>query len=248
MNPYLEYPSVWEDFHHTFIPLARELLAEQLAPRYFVKIEEQLFIHDMDDESSRRLGRGDVTAAASGDRIAGGGMATLIAPSEVRLPMAADVERHAYLEISDRAGREVVCVLELLSPSNKRSGPDREQYLAKRRQILASNVHLVEIDLLRGFPRMPIEKLPACDYCVLVSRWQVRPRAGTWPLLLRDRLPEIPIPLRAPDDDARLDLQQVLNRAYDSAKYGDFLYDQSPEPPLAPADEFWARGIAASGV
>jgi hypothetical protein len=38
----------------------------------------------------------------------------------------------------------------LLSPSNKRSGPDREAYLAKRRRLFASGAHLVERDLLRG--------------------------------------------------------------------------------------------------
>src|SRR6202011_1559181 len=106
-----------------------------------------------------------------------------------------DIERVPFLEVRDRQGRELVAVIELLSPSNKRPGEDREQYLAKRRELLRSPAHLVEIDLLRGGPPMPLEDRPVCDYSVLVSRAERRPVAAFWPLRLRDRLPVIPIPL-----------------------------------------------------
>ena len=72
-----------------------------------------------------------------------------------------DVERVRYLEVRDREGREVVTVIELLSPSNKRAGDDRESYLAKRRELLRSPAHLVEIDLLRGWTPMPQEGGPS---------------------------------------------------------------------------------------
>jgi hypothetical protein len=78
--------------------------------------------------------------------------------------------------------------------------------------LLASAVHLVEIDLLRGGPRMPFASaLPECDYGILVSRMEDRPRADFWPVQLRQPLPVIPIPLRAPDPDARLELQAILH-------------------------------------
>ncbi len=155
--------------------------------------------------------------------------------------MAVDVERLSFVEIRDRRDRQLVTVLELLSPSNKRQGPDREQYLAKRRQLLASDVHLIEIDLLRGGPRMPVEGLPDCDYCIVVSRVENRPEVGIWPIRLRARLPVIPIPLRAPDADARLDLQEALNHLYDAAGYEDYIYTGAPQPPLHPDDAAWAR-------
>ena len=123
------------------------------------------------------------------------------------MPLTVDVEHLSFVEIRDRQGRDLVTVIELLSPTNKRPGPDREQYLAKRRQLLASGVHLVEIDLLRGHPRLPLDDLPPCDYYVMVSRAEERPQAGLWPLGLRDPLPPIPVPLRAADPDASLDLQ-----------------------------------------
>ena len=89
-------------------------------------------------------------------------------------------------------------MIELLSPSNKRAGDDREQYLAKRRELLRTPAHLVEIDLLRGWTPMPQEGRPECDYSVMVSRAEKRRAADFWPIRLRDRLPVIPFPLRPP--------------------------------------------------
>src|SRR5580692_10620329 len=61
----------------------------------------------------------------------------------------ADAELVSHLQIIDRESREVVTVIELLSPTNKRPGEHRAQYLAKRSAVRHSNAHLVEIDLLR---------------------------------------------------------------------------------------------------
>ena len=137
--------------------------------------------------------------------------------------------------------RQVVTVLELLSPTNKRPGENRNQYVAKRRSIRKSTAHFVEIDLLRGGPRMPMKDLPDCAYCVLVSRYEERPKAGTWPLQLSDPLPRIPIPLRAPDPDVCIDLQQILHGVYDAAAFQRYIYNGSPDPPLPPEDAEWAK-------
>ncbi len=152
-------------------------------------------------------------------------------------------QRESFIEIRDHHTREVVTVVELLSPSNKRNGADREQYLAKRRRLFASWVNLVEIDLLRGGPRLPLENLQPCDYYILVSRYGERPQAGVWPVQLREPLPVIPIPLRGPHADASLDLQQMLHRLYDAAGYEDYIYGGEPDPPLAPDDAAWARSL-----
>ena len=104
-------------------------------------------------------------------------------------------------------------------------------------------VEPVELDLLRGGPRLPVDGLATCDYCVLVSRSEERPKVGLWPIGLRDRLPVIPIPLRVPDPDVRLDLQVALHRVYDAAKYAKRIYRGTPQPPLSPEDQAWAREI-----
>src|SRR5262249_40379790 len=152
---------------------------------------------------------------------------------------AIDVERLAFLEIRDRKSRELITVIELLSPANKRPGPHREQYLSKRGQVLASPAHLVEIDLLRGGLAMPGADRPACDYAVMVSRAPERPSAEFWPVGLRDRLPVIPIPLRTGDPDAQLDLQELLDRIHDTGGYAYYIEGQ-PDPPLRPDQAAWA--------
>ena len=247
MNPYLEQDDAWHDFHQQFIPLVGQMIVPQVRPNYIVKVEEHLFIHERSATERDFLGRADVSVARGDVSLpARQGTQVLEAPVHGRIPVAVDVERLSFLEIRDRRDRHLVTVVELLSPSNKRQGPDREQYLAKRRQLLASAVHLVEIDLLRGGPRMPVEGLPDCDYCIVVSRVEKRPDVGIWPVRLRERLPVIPIPLRAPDADARLDLQEALNRLYDAAGYEDYIYEGMPQPPLHPEDAAWVRQFRPS--
>ena len=120
-------------------------------------------------------------------------------------------------------------------------GSDRDQYLAKQTTLLSSTANLVEIDLLRGGPRMPWLDMPPCDYCVVVSRAEERPHAGIWPIRLRERLPPIPVPLRSGEPNATFDLQEIVNRIYDAARYELYIYTSSPEPPLCPEDAAWAR-------
>jgi hypothetical protein len=153
-------------------------------------------------------------------------------------------ERESFIEIRDRKTRELITVIELLSPSNKKAGSDREQYLAKRRQLLASPSHFVEIDLLRGGSQMPVEDLPGCDYYALVSRAEDRPQVGIWPVGIRDPLPDIPIPLRTPDADAHIDLRSIRDRVYDAAGYEDYVYGSLPQPSLRTEDASWAEQFA----
>jgi hypothetical protein len=201
MNPYLEQEDAWRDFHERVLPHAAEALSPQVSPAYVVKLEQNLYIHDVESES--------------------------------------------YLEIRDRKTRRLVTVVELLSPTNKRPGDDRQRYVAKRAGLLRSEAHFVELDLLRGWPRMPFDEPPGGDYCVLVSRVEDRPRADFWPIGLREQLPVIPIPLQKTHPDARLDLQSLLHRVYDAAYYRDYIYDGSPWPPLSEDDAAWARQTAA---
>lgn len=241
MNPYFEQSSRWLDFHTEFLSALRRQLVPKVAPNYIVQLEEHIYIHDAPSEPRRRLGTADLSLAQTGLAApAQAAIGLLEAPVEVWLP-AQDVERVPFLEIRDRTGRELVTVIELLSPSNKRAGDDREQYLAKRRELLRSPTHLVEIDLLRGWNSMPQEQRPECDYSVMVSRSEKRLAADFWPIRLRDRLPVIPIPLHAPDAAALVDLQEVLHRAYDGPGYEHFIYSGEPEPSLSADDAAWAR-------
>jgi hypothetical protein len=248
MNPYLEQNDTWEDFHQNFITRAQEMLSAQVGSHYLVKIEVRLYIHELSEEERRYFGRADVgvTEGLPAANPPSAGTAVAAAPMQLLLP-AVDVHRESYLEIRDRRDRRVVTALELLSPAIKTPGPDHDAYVGKRRSLLASQTHLVEIDLRRGGARPYPPELPACDYYALVSRYEERPRVGLWPIGLRDRLPILPIPLTAPDPDVPLDLQALLHRVYDAADYGKYIYGEATQPPLLPDDAVWARQFVPQG-
>lgn len=244
MNPYFEQDDAWHKFHEQFCIHCMETLVAQIGDAYVVNVDEHIYIHEIPGDDRRLLGRADVSMAQRGTSRTGGAVGQLEAPAYGDLPIAADIERESYIEIRDRRSRELITVIELLSPANKRPGPDREQYLAKRNQIAASSVNFVEIDLLRGGPRLPIGGLPPCDYYALVSPPSQRPRVGLWPIQLRDPLPPIPIPLSA-GASAELNLQQLLHNVYDRGGYANYLYDGEPQPALSAEHGEWAKHVLA---
>lgn len=247
MNPFLEQDDAWHDFHEQFCMECRALLIPQIEPGYIAKLDEHIYIHELSSQERRLLGRGDVTVGAGEQASTSGATATVTnAPAYGRILPAVDVERETRIEIRDRRTRQLVTVIEVLSPASKQPGSDRRQCLNKRQSLMESEVHLVEIDLLRGGPRLPVEDLPPCDYYALVSRAEERPQVGIWPLGLHDPLPRIPIPLRAPDPDSELDLQQALHRAYDAGGYRAYIYAGAPTPPLPEVDTAWADELLRS--
>ncbi len=245
MNPYIERDVVWHDFHERAIPLMAEMLGAQVLPRYFVRIDKRIYVREPDEREAVYLGRADVAVVQG----AGGSSVAVAEPRIVGLPVMqpeVDDERVSFLEIVEREEQRVVTVIELVSPSNKVYGKTREQYLSKQAALLQSESHFVEIDLLRGGPRLPWKSIRPCDYCVVVSRVERRPGAELFPIGLREPLPTIPVPLHTGDDDASLDLQAVIHRIFDAAGYGYYVYHHPPEPPLSEADEVWAEEILGS--
>ena len=243
MNPWLEQDALWHDFHQSLLSGLRDAIAEEISPNYYVALEEHVYIHEPPGPVARFLGRPDLAIVATRETDFSGPTAVMEAPVYTAIAEPMDVVRESFIEIRDTENDYLVTVLELLSPSNKQAGYDRDAYVAKRRNYLFGNVNFIEIDLLRGGPRMPIEELSPCDYYVLVKRARERTRAGVWPIRLRETLPSIPVPLRDPDPDARLDLQSVLHTVYDRAGYRHRIYRGTPKPKLAADDAQWAEAI-----
>jgi len=246
MNPFLEQNDSWEDFHHNFIARAQETLNSEVGPNYIVKVEVRLILHELSANERRFFGRADVgvTGPPPGE-CSVSSLSMIAAPLQIIIP-AVDPVHILSLEILDRRNPRVVTVVELLSPTNKTPGPDRDEYLRKRALILEQRTHLVEIDLRRGGERPHYPPLPPCAYYVLVSRWQDRPVVGFWPIGLRDPLPVIPIPLTPPDADVPLDLQALLHRVYDGVGYSKYIYAETPDPPLSGEDLHWATQLFPS--
>jgi hypothetical protein len=142
----------------------------------------------------------------------------------------------------------VVTAIELHSPSNKSPGPDRDAYLAKREEYLATGTNLVEIDLLRAGSRPPLgDNPPNAPYYVLVCRAWEFPEVGFWTIGLRDLLPEIPVPLAEDEPDVPLAIRPCVDNCYEGGRYALKIdYGEPPDPPLSESDAKWARELLAS--
>ena len=262
MNPYVEGFGLWPSFHNRMIVGLGNLLGRQLRPEYRVGIEERVQIST--EPGSNGIGNGsggggfrvpDVAVLTSVGASVGAGVAVAAsaggglrfpAPERsadaiaVRLPTP-DLFKERYLEVRRVSNREVVAVIELLSPSNKGSS-GRKEYLNKRAAVLSSLAHLVEIDLLRAGPRMPvIGAVPDTHYRILVaSAHRTEPVADLYAFGIRDAIPEFVLPLAQDAEGIAVNLNAVVNQVYADGSYDlDIDYGQDPEPPLSDDDRAW---------
>jgi hypothetical protein len=234
MDPFLETPVWFGGFDNKFITHLEEALQPILLPPYYANSAERVWL-----EVSQRYIEPDVEAIRSRPGVPrgvpgseAGGVAVAEPPASVAVvvKVTSEERREPYLEIYAREGdeRRLVTLIEVLSPANKTSGADgMEQSLRKRREVLSSRAHLVEIDLLRGgqhvtaVPRdLAIAHCGAFDYHVCVHRFDEVDRYWVYPVLLHQPLPRVGIPLLPGDPDVTVDLQQVFQRSYDAGPYG----------------------------
>lgn len=166
MDPYLE-DQEWEDFHATFNTVLREVLSPAMEPKYFVRVERRVYVeHGLENGDQVRWA--DVSVVWDGNEsaapISNAAQSTSLAPVECLLPSPQE-RRETYVVVREVPSLEIVTVIKTLSPANKRASSDgREQYLAKREEILRSRTNLVELDLLRGGKRLPLVGSPMGDF------------------------------------------------------------------------------------
>jgi hypothetical protein len=247
MDPFLEDPAYWSDFHARFINFWCEAVADALPAHYEAGLGERVYLIEHDPEE-RKLAFPDVAITQTGSAgpvsATAGGVATL---EPVTIPLTIlEGPRETYVEILHRPDRSLVAVLELLSPANKEQ-PGRTEYLAKRNALLYQQVHLVELDLLRGGRRPPLAKpLPPGDCYYLVSRADQRPDCQVYAWGLRQPLPVLPVPLRAPDPDLMIPLGSVFTTAYDRGRFQRRIDYRGQRPGHLRPDEIpWAQGVLA---
>lgn len=158
-----------------------------------------------------------------------------------------------WIEIREAGGR-LITVIEVLSPANK-SGDGWNDYRRKQQAYLSSHVNLVEIDLLRGgehvlaFPRKDLEAAAAFPYMICVCRTTDRWQRHEYPIPLRQRLPAIAIPLRETDAGIPLDLQPLVDRAYENGRHWQEDFTQPLDPPVEGDEQTWvAERLQAAGL
>lgn len=260
MDPFLEHPYHWSEFHDRLIVVISEQLVPQIRPKYRVKIDQRIYQvpnSNNNGNSSLLIGIPDVTIKTNAKQepktnqsnisnVAVLEPKTKTKPLTVTLPFLEEIKQN-YLEIIDLQKGNVVTAIEILSPVNKRQGEGRTKYLKKRETILNSSTHFVEIDLLRSYEKMPIENLEVeFDYQILVSKFDKRPQADLYGINLPDILPIIPIPLYKEDGEAILNLQEIFNLIYERAGYDYSInYQEEIVPNLPEKYLSWGEEILA---
>jgi len=259
MDPYLENPEIFPDLHDSMIPYLREVLQASLPAPYFAALGRRVWI-----EVSRRSIGPDVEvrhARGPSPRQTEPVEAVPVAVADppqarpVMVRVAHDEIREPFIEIYVRGdvGKRLVTSIEILSLANKT--PDahgRDLYKRKQREILASQVHLVEIDLLRGGEHttaVPLDRaLDECgsfDYHVSAHLFDDLETFYVYPIRLEDRLPAIAIPLLPGDPAVTLDLKRVFDRCYDAGPYAREIHygTDAVIPPMRPDQAAWAERI-----
>ncbi len=253
MDPYLESPAVWRDFHSRFVNAWCEAVADALPDHYDARIDERVNLIEVPEERVRRRFDPDVaveqltSSGSGGVAVAPAGVAVL-EPVTISL-LIEDETRETYIEILHRPERSLVAVLELLSPANKEE-PGRGLYLLKRNCILQHPIHLIELDLLVKGQRPPFEQdLPADDYYCFLSHGDRRPKCDVYHWAMRQPLPGIPIPLLPPDPDVWVDLAAVFRTTYERGRYARSLNYAGPPPvSLPPEQKEWAERQARAAA
>jgi hypothetical protein len=253
MDPYLEDPTLWPDVHGRLINAASELLLSQLRPRYFVQIDERLYLAN-DNDDAREVIVPDIRIRKVNPGPSRGGTAVLAAPG-FQLGYSFEFDVHeSYLKLVDRESNNVITVIEILSPANKvRNSVGRRDYESKRNDVLSGGTHFVEIDLLReGTPLAAQPPLLSGVYEYMAQAWrfakgELKPTRWVWPMSIMEPLKPIPIPVKPQDPDAVLDLQRMLEMAYERAGYELRVnYHKAPRPPLTGELSDWASSILAN--
>jgi hypothetical protein len=257
MDPYLESPALWPGFHDAFVSYLREILQPLLPARYYADMKSREEIGIGSREPARVFYPDVAVREAQGPWSgAGGGVRSAVKPAapEHLVIALGDPLEVSFLEIREVGeGDRLVTVIEVLSPSNKAPGTDREAFERKQDEVFGSETHWVEIDLLRQGRRLGGHPLvdahcqrQGYDYIALVSRSRKRSPLDLeiYGFSVRDPLPAVQVPLAEPDPDVVLDLGAAFRRAYESGPYRKIVrYDLPPPVPLRDEDASWAREV-----
>jgi hypothetical protein len=251
MDPWLEDPDFWPDFHNSLVVSIRDALTPLVIPRYFVRVESRMTV--LTGEDFDQMYRPDV-AVRTDDltwpaREAGAAVidAVEVEPYRVVVRLEEDEIEECFLTIRELPERKLVTAIEVLSPTNKRTKNARREYLDKRRDLMRSGVNLVEIDLLRSGQRMPLNNAPPpTDYRILVYRPRPNKLAEVFGFSYKDPIPSLSIPLLPGEAEPTLELNGIVHALIDRARYDlEIDYGKPPHPRLRKGDQAWAAAIVA---
>jgi len=119
MDPYLEAPAGWQEFHSRFINTMSDFLVPKVRPKYAVHIERYVYVAEVFGEEGRIRPDIAIVETEQQGSIAEQQAYAVATAVLVPLPVLEEV-RHYFLEIREVATQKVITVIEMLSPFNKR--------------------------------------------------------------------------------------------------------------------------------
>jgi hypothetical protein len=250
MDPYLE--AQWRDIHARLMVYASGQINAQLPPGLRARVEEALRVSDASDADSIVY----PDAVVLEDRHREPEVHRRDSTVEIAVPcvlILEDPPAERHIEIIDvNDDGHVITAIEVLSRSNKVGRAAVRTYRRKQQAYLDAGINLVEIDLLRegdfvlAAPEAQIPEEFRTQYRICTRRAIDPHRIELYRAPLRERLPNIPIPLRPEDDDIVLQLQPLIDECYREGRYDSLSYQQEPRPALAPEDALWADSLLKS--
>ncbi len=246
MDPFLE--NHWGDVHTSLTTYARDQLRPYLPTDLMARVEEYVHLEFDDEENGRQRAKPDVEILqAPGEaqrRVSGAVEVAAAEPLIVPRP-AAWTER--WIKIIDGDDNRLVTVIEFLSPGNKKTQSQRDAFNSKQEALLDGGTSLVEIDLVRegrwalSVPDIHLAEKYRYPYRICAVRAYQPELAECYAVPLREPLPAIRIPLRKKDPDVVLDLQSLINHAWEAGEYFRTNYATARCPHFKPDDEAWIQ-------
>ena len=251
MNPWLE-GYLWPDVHNHLARVFAELLAPKIAPKYVARIEIAT-IMDESPESEFGIMYPDVEILSKNNIVSeplvAYGEAIMTPPTQtvsyaLALPIPVRVPR---VEIRDVKNNKLITAIEILSPVNKRN-PNLTIYQDKIKDLHRSGVHVLEIDLLRRGTRPFSFSIKKSSHYQMTLWRQGTQLADIWSIDIKDKLPILPVPLKHPDADVPLDLNNALEICFERSYYDLSIdYKTAPPPPaFSEAELNWIQSVVAN--
>ncbi len=256
INPYLNADLLatgWQGFHTVHVgDILKQLRAALVPLGYTAEAETGLQIRKVEPDTGETVQgtrRPDVAVfdpnpARRGQPATG----TAMAPAAADTGTITDVLKVDYEEpdaypalkvyrVEDAQRGTPVAWLELLSPTNKKSGFGLERYKRGRRDVIQADIVFVEVDYIHTLPNT-LNRLPdyshgdedAYPYHIIVfdtrPTWQ-QGRYYRYPFGALTPIPTVTIPLSG-EDSVDFDFGAAYRKTYEEALYGEFLDYDAP--------------------
>ncbi len=210
----------WRDVHHSLCTYARDALQPQVRPALLARIDERLL------------------------------------ESEIVGNRFSEVPAEGFIQIVDATDEEkLLTLIAFVSPPAKATEEGQSEYRRWRDSYRRAGVNVVEIDLVYSpawVVQAPADQIPAkfrMPYRTCVSRECSR-RFDFFPMPIQQRLAKVRIPLRESEPDAVIDLQDLIDKAYENGAYDQINYKLGPGIADIPPDisEWISKTLHEAGL